>query len=193
MKLRFRSDAQGPKERLSGFMLRLAPLVASALVVIAPLLFSVAHAHQHEAPSCLVQAGSSMPTVADDWRVVADASSGLAFLLPRGHVLAPNDGTWYVHGMMNGEPLVPDVGVRLHANQTAQEVARELFAAGATLEAVRLGPAAQGFRVAIPGRTDAEGYLAVTAEGTYSIVRYEEFDWDGFDQVACSFHLIELL
>lgn len=193
MKPRSHSDAQGSKERHSSFMPRLTPIVTVALVTVAPLLFGLANAQQHEPESCFAPASSSSLTVPDDWRVVADASTGLAFLLPRGHMLAPSEGIWYVHGTMDGEPLVPDVSIRLHANQTAEEVARRLFAVGAKLDPVMLGPAAHGFRVVVPGRTSAEGYLAIGGEGIFSITRYEEFDWSDFDQVACSFHLIELV
>lgn len=193
MKLSLRSDARGWKDSNTGSMPRFTPIATVALAIVASLLLSFANAQLPESASCSPQASSVLSTAEDDWRVVADVSTGLALLLPVGHELAPGGSVWYVHGTMDGEPLVPDVRIQLHLGQAAEEVASELFAEGAELEPVTLGPAAHGYRVVVPGRPGVEGYLAVGAEGTYSIVRYEDFDWAGFDQVACSFHLIQLV
>lgn len=193
MKLCFRSDAYGSKESRNAPLPFLMLIPALTLVFMTFLTPSLANAPLHEPTTCLIEVSPSLLTATDDWRVVADTNTGLALLLPPSHDLAPSGDTWYVYGTLDGEPLVPDVFMQLHRNQSVEDVAGELFAMGVMLQPVRLGPATRGFRVVDPDRTGADGYLVGGEEGTYSIVRYEDFDWAGFDQVACSFHFIELV
>ncbi len=193
MNLRFRSSTRGSKERHS-VSLPAAKLITSlALFVMMLYTHSLAAPPLNDLPACISEADPELLVSTDDWRVVADANSGLALLLPPSHELAPSGGTWYVYGTLEGEPLVPDVFIQLHGGLSVDEVADEWFTSEATLEPVRLGPATHGFRVSLTGRAGAEGYLVTGLAGTYSIIRYEDFDWESFDQVACSLHFIELV
>lgn len=156
--------------------------------------FALANATASAEPrACLATAGGALSTVPADWRAVVDADSGWAVRLPPSHDVSPVDDVWYLYETLDGVPLVPDMAVQLHRGQGVEELARELFGDTARLEQVSMGPATLGYQVSIGTDPGAEGYLIAADAGVYAISRYEDFDWDGFDPVACSFHIIELV
>jgi short-subunit dehydrogenase len=82
------------------------------------------------------------------WRTVVDVGHAFALRLPTGHVLSRvGDATWYVHGFLDGDPLVPDVAISFLTGITIDALAERDFPAGATLQRIRLGPATSGARV----------------------------------------------
>ncbi len=166
------------------------------LLVALLLLLSSAFASgpsASELPACMPPGVADTLGATADWRAVVDREVGLAVLLPLSHQLSASGDSWYAFETLDGVPLVPDVTIALHRGLSVEEVAGEWFGEAATLEPVRLGPATTGYRATVLGRAGAEGYLVASEQGTYSIIRYEDFDWDGFDAVACSFHLVELV
>lgn len=193
MKLHFTSDLPLSKEHRSASLASLTQITALTVVFMALLASGFATAQQHESPACLAQADPFLLDATDAWRVVADADTGLALLLPLSHQLAPSGNIWYVYGMLDGEQLVPDVFIQRYRDLSAEEVAGQWFPGEVTLEPVHFGPATDGFRVMGPDQPSAEGYLVSAGADTYLIVRYEDFDWEGFYQVACSIHFIELV
>ena len=142
--------------------------------------------------------GTTLP--APDWRTVVDVGHAFAVRLPAGHALSgAGDGAWYVHGFLDGSPLVPDVAIYALTGITIDDAVARDFPPGAEVERIRLGPATSGARVdatyAAPDRTPYRqtSYLVATEHGVLRVDRYEGFDWDGFDAVACSVHGVELV
>jgi len=144
-------------------------------------------------PECMAADGAGTLEVGADWRVVVDAEAGFGVLLPPSHLLSGAGDVWYAYETLDGEPLVPDVSIALHRGLRVEQVADELFGERVTLEPVQLGPATVGYRATLPGRAGAQGYLAVGELGTYSVIRYEDFDWDGFGALGCSFYFVEFV
>ena len=173
------------------------PKAARSGLLLAYLLWSMAALAGEPPPAalpeCMAANGAGTLEVGADWRVVVDRQAGFGVLLPPSHLLSGAGDVWYAYETLDGEPLVPDVTIALHRGLVVEHVAGELFGEGVTLEPVRLGPATSGYRATLPGRTDSEGYLAVGELGTYSVVRYEDFDWDGFGPLGCSFHFVEFV
>lgn len=164
----------------------------SLLVVLLPLAFASARASTAQT-ACLAMAGADAPAVPVDWRTVVDVDAGWAVLLPPSHQLSRSGDTWYAFETLDGTPLVPDLSIQLHRDRGVEELAPELFGGTAVLEPVHMGPATLGYRASVGTAAGAEGYLVASGAGVYSIIRYEDFDWDGFDRVACSFHVVELV
>ncbi len=162
----------------------------SLLTVMLPLAFANA-ALSSEPAACLAMPNADAQELPFDWRAVVDAEAGWAVLLPPSHQVGRSDDIWYIYETLDGAPLVPDVAVQFHRGQSVEETAAARFGGAVMLEPVRLGPATLGYRAIYQPEAGAEGYLAATEEGVYSISRYEGFDWDGFDRVACSFHFVE--
>jgi len=160
------------------------------------LLITPAVAVEPTAPElreCLLEGGAGTLEPGPDWRAVVDPEASFGILLPPSHRLGRGGDVWYAFETLDGQPLVPDVSIGLHRGLGAEQVAGELFSELVTLEPVRLGPATVGYRATLPGRAGAEGYLAVGKQGTYSVVRYEDFDWAGFGALGCSFHFVEFV
>lgn len=179
----------------------IAPL--RRIIHVAALLVAttatVAWAHGDDLPPCAdgLPPGTTMPD--PTWRTVVAVDHGFALRLPAGHVLAGSDGAWYVHGVLDGAPLVPDVAIAFLTGVTIADAVAHDVPAGTTVERIRLGPATTGARVdaayiAPDGSSYRQtSYLAETEHGVLRVDRYEGFDWDGFDAVACSVHVVELV
>jgi hypothetical protein len=150
-------------------------------------------------PPCMAGLADTTVAAGPDWRAVVDPQHAFGVLLPPGHELGRGDGVWYVFGTSDGAPLVPDVTIVFHAGHDAEAVLRDAFPEGAETSHVALGPATTGVRVTATfespsgEREPSRAYLVEASEGTYSVWRYEGFDWEGFDAVACSFHHVELV
>lgn len=134
------------------------------------------------------------------WRTVVDVGHAFGLRLPDGYVLSRvGDTTWYAHGFLEGDPLVPDVAISFLTGITIGALVERDFPAGATLARIRLGPATSGARVdatyATPDGTPyrQSSYLAEIDGGVLRVDRYEGFDWDAFDAVACSVHAVDLV
>ncbi len=173
-------------------------LLARLLAVTALALASAVMAESAVAVPNSCHAGAAEHTLAvtGDWHVVVDGGTGLALLLPLDYQLAASGDVWYVYGMFDGIPLVPDMVVQRHVGTTVASVVAEFFGAASLLEAVQLGPASAGYRVrpgAGPTVDVTSGYVLVGGEDVYTVRRYERSDWDGFDAVACAVHLVEVL
>lgn len=178
-----------------------APLLRIVTVVtLVSLTAPMLAAAQVEArPPCTVglEASTTMPDAT--WRTVVDVDHAFALRVPPGHALTGGDGHWYVHGLLDGAPLVPDVAISLLGHAGIDDAIARDFPAGTRVERIQLGPATTGARVyatyATPDGTPYRqaGYLVETDRGVLRIDRYEGFDWDAFDGVACSVHTVEVL
>lgn len=169
-----------------------SPLLAILLLAILLLPVTFANAQTSSEPeACLKTLGADARSVPFEWRAVIDAEAGWAVRLPPSHHVGRSEDIWYIFETHDGAPLVPDVSVQLHRGQSVEETAAARFGEAVRLEPLRMGPATLGYRVSARPDAGAEGYLAATEAGVYSISRYEGFDWDGFDRVACSFHFVE--
>jgi hypothetical protein len=179
----------------------IAPHLRIVAVAVLALLTTPAlvGAQDDALPECA--AGLRADTTLPDptWRTVVDVGHAFALRLPPGHVIAGGDGSWYVHGFLDGAPLAPDVAISLLTGIDIDEAVGRDYPAEAVVERLRLGPATTGARVealytAPDGTTYRQaGYLVETVHGVLRIDRYEGVDWDGFDAVACSAQVVEFL
>lgn len=171
-----------------------AVLLSAALCAVAYADGDVARPRPPEPPG--TQAGDASERVLSSWPVVVDAEHGFALRLPPGHDAARSGTIWYVHGWLDGEPLVPDLTITLAAGLSAVEIVERDFPPSARATPVAMGPATTGLRVTAryehPDGSPYESvsYLVEGDVGTFRIDPYESFDWPSFEGVARSFHLV---
>jgi hypothetical protein len=148
-------------------------------------------------PARAQAADPDRPMPEPNWVTWVDPTYGFAVELPPSHRLARSASEWYVHGMLDEEPLVPDVNISLREGRDALELL-DRYEVGATVEEVAFGPGAQGLKVVSARRApDGTPYLIDTylveapgGTGTFRILRYEGFEWAPFEAVARSFRFV---
>lgn len=176
--------------------MRLAPRWLLRSLLVAFLLGGVAHAQ--DAPPWTTW---SLAAPGPDWRAWVDADAGLALLLPPGHELsAAGNGLWYLHGVVGGEPTVPDATLRWLPDMHLASALADTFPPDAIAEPWRFGDdATRGLRIVARGAgpdgtpyTQA-GYLIAGEGGVLRLSRYESFDWAPFHAVAGSLRWVQVV
>lgn len=139
--------------------------------------------------------------VYQDWHTFVDEAEGIAFDLPPSHAAGSSDSAvWYIHGFLNGEPLVPDMSIQLvraRAGAGLEDVLGPNALDGALVEHVSLGRGVPARRITkeyetMDGRPYVSSmYLVPVTEGAYVIRRWENFDWEWFEHVALTFRFVK--
>jgi hypothetical protein len=131
-----------------------------------------------------------------DWHVWVDEERGIALDLPPTHAVGATDHAWYVHGWIDGEPMVPDMSVQFLPDVGLDEAIRQAFEPDALVEHVTVGSGLPARRVTARYRTPdgvpyvSSGYVVPAAVGAFVIRRWEGFDWRWFDHVALTFRWV---
>ena len=129
------------------------------------------------------------------WTGALDEERGFALEVPVGHVLARGAGPiWYVHGFLDDDPdtpLVPDVRLNWSPEATVASWLEANLPDAEIVGERRLGPGTSAVRVlsrwTMPDDVPVEEDLWLAPHpdgGVLAVVRYEGFDWDGYDTVA---------
>lgn len=145
--------------------------------------------------------GRAQTPLQQDWHVFVDETEGIALDVPPTHAVGSGQSRiWYVHGFIDGEPMVPDVSITFipgAPDATLAEIIGDWIPDGALIENVWLGRGVPGHRVTAEyesmegNRYVSSFYVVPVTEGAYVISRYESFDWELFEHVALSFRFVK--
>ena len=131
----------------------------------------------------------------DDWSTWKDAAAGFAVLLPPSHDVGNSGRIWYVHGYLNGEPLVPDMSIEFRPGASLDAALAEL-ADDVLVEWVRLGTDTPARRITarhngMDGAYVSSWYLVPSPHGVFEIRGWEDLFWELFHHVAVTFTVVD--
>lgn len=171
---------------IAPFAALLANLVAALLAASFGLASGARDSTHREAPN-------------DGWVIHVEPRIGFAISLPASHDIAASDTTWYVVARAGGQQQVPDMTVTYIDGSTIEEVIVDRFAGSTAGEVHRSVAGTRTVRlessyVDVNGVTRADyRFLAGGNSGVAILQRWEDFDWEPFDEVALSFRFVEVV
>ena len=134
---------------------------------------------------------ASLASPYDDWSTWEDPAAGFALLLPPTHDVGNSGRIWYVHGYLDGEPLVPDMSIEFRPGASLDAALAEL-ADDVLVEWVRLGTDTPARRITaqhdgIDGPYVSSWYLVPSPGGVFELRGWENLFWELFHHVAVTF------